>query len=92
MSDPNSNAVVNPLSRLPAVKSALYVKLATFWSARVDALNAQLVMLEASPVESYSFSAGEGQQQELEPKTTGNLRPGERLRIETPGGGGYGHA
>jgi N-methylhydantoinase B len=25
-------------------------------------------------------------------KTTGTLSPGQRLRIETPGGGGYGHA
>jgi len=28
--------------------------------------------------------------QELEPKSTGELAPGQRLRIETPGGGGYG--
>jgi len=27
---------------------------------------------------------------ELEPKSTGELRPGQRLRIETPGGGGQG--
>lgn len=27
---------------------------------------------------------------ELEPKSTGDLRPGQRLRIETPGGGGHG--
>jgi N-methylhydantoinase B len=27
---------------------------------------------------------------ELPPKTSGPLRPGDRLRIETPGGGGYG--
>ena len=27
---------------------------------------------------------------ELEPKATGPLAPGDRLRIETPGGGGYG--
>ncbi len=27
---------------------------------------------------------------ELPPKATGELRPGQRLRIETPGGGGYG--
>jgi N-methylhydantoinase B len=26
----------------------------------------------------------------LEPKATGTLRPGQRLRIETPGGGGVG--
>jgi N-methylhydantoinase B len=26
----------------------------------------------------------------LPPKATGELRPGQRLRIETPGGGGYG--
>jgi N-methylhydantoinase B len=26
----------------------------------------------------------------LEPKATGSLRPGQRLRIETPGGGGFG--
>ena len=27
--------------------------------------------------------------EELEPKATGQLRPGQRLRIETPGGGGF---
>jgi N-methylhydantoinase B len=27
---------------------------------------------------------------ELAPKASGNLRPGDRLRIETPGGGGFG--
>jgi N-methylhydantoinase B len=27
---------------------------------------------------------------ELEPKASGTLRAGDRLRIETPGGGGYG--
>jgi N-methylhydantoinase B len=30
--------------------------------------------------------------EQLEPKATGELRPGQRLRIETPGGGGYGAA
>jgi N-methylhydantoinase B len=29
---------------------------------------------------------------ELEPKATGSLRAGDRLRIETPGGGGHGKA
>jgi N-methylhydantoinase B len=29
---------------------------------------------------------------ELPPKATGELGPGHRLRIETPGGGGYGAA
>jgi N-methylhydantoinase B len=29
---------------------------------------------------------------ELPPKTAGSLRPGDRLRIETPGGGGHGEA
>jgi N-methylhydantoinase B len=28
--------------------------------------------------------------EELEPKSSGRLQPGQRLRIETPGGGGYG--
>jgi N-methylhydantoinase B len=28
--------------------------------------------------------------EELPPKASGSLRPGDRLRIETPGGGGYG--
>ena len=28
--------------------------------------------------------------EELEPKASGSLRPGQRLRIETPGGGGFG--
>ena len=27
---------------------------------------------------------------ELPPKASGGLEPGDRLRIETPGGGGYG--
>ena len=30
--------------------------------------------------------------EELEPKATGSLRAGDRLRIETPGGGGHGEA
>ena len=30
--------------------------------------------------------------EELPPKSIGRLRPGQRLRIETPGGGGYGPA
>ena len=30
--------------------------------------------------------------EELPAKATGDLRPGQRLRIETPGGGGYGAA
>ena len=30
--------------------------------------------------------------EELPPKASGELRPGQRLRIETPGGGGYGEA
>jgi N-methylhydantoinase B len=29
--------------------------------------------------------------EELPAKATGSLRPGDRLRIETPGGGGHGH-
>jgi len=29
---------------------------------------------------------------ELEPKASGTLEPGDRLRLETPGGGGYGKA
>ncbi len=33
-----------------------------------------------------------GEVRELPAKTTGTLRDGERLRIETPGGGGYGRA
>jgi N-methylhydantoinase B len=28
---------------------------------------------------------------ELEPKAIGSLAPGDRLRLETPGGGGFGH-
>jgi N-methylhydantoinase B len=30
--------------------------------------------------------------EELPAKATGDLRPGDRLTIETPGGGGYGDA
>lgn len=33
-----------------------------------------------------------GAAEELEPKAAGVLKPGERLRIETPGGGGHGRA
>jgi N-methylhydantoinase B len=29
---------------------------------------------------------------ELAPKASGDLTPGDRLRVETPGGGGYGRA
>ena len=31
-----------------------------------------------------------GETEQLEPKTAGDLEPGDRLRIETPGGGGHG--
>jgi len=34
----------------------------------------------------------DGACEELEPKAAGRLEPGQRLRIETPGGGGYGPA
>ena len=32
----------------------------------------------------------DGRVEELEPKSAGRLEPGDRLRIETPGGGGFG--
>ena len=32
----------------------------------------------------------DGSTEQLEPKASGNLEPGDRLRIETPGGGGHG--
>ena len=32
----------------------------------------------------------DGSRQELDPKVAGELEPGDRLRIETPGGGGHG--
>jgi N-methylhydantoinase B len=35
--------------------------------------------------------AADGEATRLPGKATGTLAPGERLRIETPGGGGYGH-
>jgi N-methylhydantoinase B len=34
---------------------------------------------------------GDGDWQELEPKASGRLEAGDRLRIETPGGGGWGN-
>ena len=34
----------------------------------------------------------DGRAEELEPKAAGELEPGDRLRIETPGGGGFGDA
>ncbi|MCB0871172.1 MAG: hydantoinase B/oxoprolinase family protein [Solirubrobacterales bacterium] len=34
----------------------------------------------------------DGSREELEPKAAGALEPGDRLRIETPGGGGHGRA
>jgi N-methylhydantoinase B len=37
-------------------------------------------------------SGADGAAYELPGKATGTLSPGERLRIETPGGGGFGHA
>jgi len=36
--------------------------------------------------------AGSDIWEELEPKTSGELEPGDRLRLETPGGGGFGRA
>ncbi len=50
------------LSRLPTTLAQLYQARHEFWAARVTALEAQMATLEASPVESYSFSGGEGQQ------------------------------
>ena len=38
------------------------------------------------------LARGTGAYEELEPKAAGRLGPGDRLRIETPGGGGYGRA
>ena len=43
----------------------------------------------AHPGHNLLISA-EGEVEELEPKVGGRLEPGQRLRIETPGGGGYG--
>jgi N-methylhydantoinase B len=37
-----------------------------------------------------TLTGADGDQRGLPAKTTGRLRAGERLRIETPGGGGYG--
>ncbi len=34
---------------------------------------------------------GSNDWQELEAKVTGELQPGDRIRLETPGGGGFGH-
>jgi len=36
--------------------------------------------------------AGQTALEELDPKSTGRLEAGDRLRVETPGGGGFGHA
>lgn len=36
------------------------------------------------------LARGDADFEELEPKASGRLGPGDRLRIETPGGGGYG--
>lgn len=62
VSDPNANAVTAPLSRLPQSLAQLYQSSLTFWAGQLTQLQAQLASLEASPVESYSFSGGEGQQ------------------------------
>jgi N-methylhydantoinase B len=37
------------------------------------------------------LARGDGEWKELEPKVSGRLEAGDRLRIETPGGGGWGH-
>jgi N-methylhydantoinase B len=42
--------------------------------------------------ENLLLPAGEARPERLEPKATGRLKAGDRLRIETPGGGGYGGA
>ena len=36
--------------------------------------------------------SADGEAETLEPKATGRLQPGDRLRIETPGGGGFGES
>lgn len=54
---------LKPLSRLPTDKRNLYLLRLTSIDARLTALEKQYDSMMASPVESYSFSAGEGQQQ-----------------------------
>ena len=44
------------------------------------------------PGRNLLVACGGGQQRELAAKATGSLHPGERLCIETPGGGGFGNA
>jgi len=52
----------NTLSVLPTTVYQLYQQQYSYWTTQLTALQAQLTMLMASPVESYTFSGGEGQQ------------------------------
>jgi N-methylhydantoinase B len=49
-------------------------------------------LLMASEAAARGAPAADAPWQELPSKAQGHLRPGDRLRIETPGGGGYGEA
>lgn len=62
MSDPNTNAVANPLSRLPRDVNSLYQQQLAFWYAKLTEYQAQITALLVSPVESYTFAGGQGTQ------------------------------
>lgn len=53
---------LKPLSRLPTDKATLYLTRLNSINARLTALEAQYDSMMASPVESYTFAGGQGQQ------------------------------
>lgn len=50
------------LSRLPTTIAQLYQQQLEFWENQMSLLSTQMAKLMETPVESYSFSGGEGQQ------------------------------
>jgi hypothetical protein len=62
LSDQSQPTTAATLSRLPTTLAQFYQQQLAYWQGQLQALQSQLTMLMASPVESYSFSGGEGQQ------------------------------
>ena len=61
-SDLSQPVTQNTLSVLPTTLYQFYQQQFTYWQNQLSALQAQLTALMASPVESYTFSGGQGSQ------------------------------
>ncbi len=62
MSDEFPPVTQTGLTRLPTDLRTLYTTQYNYWNTQLTALQTQLTALMASPVESYSFAGGQGNQ------------------------------